>query len=124
MCRASLPVAQRCGAMNLQSHADILQRGEALVQVMGLEDEAKPPPTSDEGILVRPGQFCPKELDATLLDLSQAADQSEQRGLSGARCAEQHRELAARDLDVDVEEGLLPCLSSAEPMVQPRDDNG
>ena len=51
------------GAMDLQTHQHVLQRRQAAMQVVGLEDEAQAPPHRHEVLRTRAIQLMPQQID-------------------------------------------------------------
>jgi hypothetical protein len=119
-----VPVQQGCSPMHLQAHADVLHRGQAVVQVMGLEDEAELASAGHEGRLVRTGEFLPQQVYASPLNLTQAAEERQERRFARARGSKEHRQLPPVDRKIDVEQGLLSGFPCAEPMAEPLDQEG
>jgi hypothetical protein len=112
-------VARHAGA-DLDAHDDILERGEAFVQIVRLEDETQV--AAQLRHLLRAGtvQLVAHQPHGAFLHGAKAACQRQNRGLAGAGRPHQDGEAAAAQRDVDVEQRLLARLALPEPVVPSR----
>ena len=101
-----------------QRHLHVLQGGERLEQVVGLEDEAQLAPQGDQLAGRGAVQLAPQHLQAALLHGAERADERQQRGFARAGRAGHDDDFAAGHVEIVVEEHLLLQLALAEVMLQ------
>ena len=120
--RAALAVAVE--GEQLQRHLHVLQGGERLEQVVGLEDKAQLASQVDQSAGRGPVQFASQHLQAALLHGAQRADERQQRGFARAGGAGHDDDFAAGHVEVVVEEHLLLQVALAEIVLQVVDPHG
>ncbi len=70
--------------VDLQAHHHVLPRRQAVMQIVGLEDEAETPAHVDPGDLVGLKQLPFQQPDAPAMNLTQTTHECQKRGFSGA----------------------------------------
>src|SRR5512132_3971451 len=99
-----------------ERHLDVLRGGQRWDEVELLEDEPdRLQPELRQLAVAEPSELAPLEFELALGGAVEGAEELEQRRLSGPAGADDHEELAAGDLEVDVAHGvhLLAVLSVA-----------
>lgn len=90
--------------MNFQPHPNVLQGRQAVVQVVGLENETDPPSHHHQSWKVCASQFFAQHSNTPLLHAPQTAHQSQHGRFSAARGAYQDDDFATPDGQVNVVE--------------------
>ena len=86
---------------------DVLHHCQALDQVVFLEHHADAPPHPAQRLAREPDELHALELDLPCARLDQTIDAADQRALAGARRADDRRDAACGDVEVDVvQDGL------------------
>ena len=115
-------LARAADAVQFQRQHDVLDGGQGLDQMKGLEDEAQMlPAQTRSSVLVQAGQVLPAQDDPPFGRLVQSGQQGKQRGLAGSGRTHQgvHQDSPLCRREVDILENLKVPLGAGGPRNDP-----